>query len=162
MLNEYLHRGDRNDDKLLEYGDLVGNGALFKRLGYLLKRASPPADALIEACRARRTTGINDLNPSAKASGPILSAWGIRLNADLDRTSPDRRDQPAPPPLPGDRAGAARRHHREGLCAQRAYPSRRSSPLPSAAVAPKPKRTSTTCWPINCQPYHPSTTTGRV
>ena len=85
MLDEYLHREDRDDDKVVDYGDLAGNGAMFKRLGYLLERADPPATGLVDACRARRTSGINDLDPSVNAGGPILSAWGIRRNVDLDR-----------------------------------------------------------------------------
>ena len=86
MLDEYLDRDDRDDNKVVEYGDLVGNGAMFKRLGYLLERADLPATGFVDACRARRTSGINDLDPSVNAGGPILSAWGIRLNVDLDRT----------------------------------------------------------------------------
>lgn len=86
MLDEYLHRGDRDDARLVEYGDLVGSGAMFKRLGYLLERTDPPTSALVEACRARRSSGINDLDPSVNAGGPILSAWGIRRNVDLGRT----------------------------------------------------------------------------
>ena len=85
MLDEYLHRDDRDDGKLVEYGDLVGSGAMFKRLGYLLERTEPRVGALVDACRARRTTGINDLDPSVNAAGPILSTWGIRLNVDLGR-----------------------------------------------------------------------------
>ena len=86
MLDEYLHRDDRDDAKLVEYGDLVGNGAMFKRLGYLLERTDPPPRSLVYACRARRSSGINDLDPSVNAGGPILSAWGIRVNVDLGRT----------------------------------------------------------------------------
>ena len=85
MLDEYLHRDDRDDDKLVEYGDIVGNGAMFKRLGYLLERADLPAGPLVDSCRARRTSGINDLDPAVNAGGPILSTWGIRRNVDLDR-----------------------------------------------------------------------------
>lgn len=85
MLDEYLHRNDHDNDKLVEYGDLVGNGAMFKRLGYLLERTDPPAGALVDACRARRSSGVNDLDPSVNADGPILSAWGIRVNVDLGR-----------------------------------------------------------------------------
>ena len=85
MLEEYLHRDDRDDDKLVEYGDVVSNGAMFKRLGYLLERTDSPAGALVDACRARRSSGINDLDPSVNAGGPILSAWGIRRNVDLRR-----------------------------------------------------------------------------
>ena len=87
MLDEYLRRDDRDDDKLVEYGDRIGNGAMFKRLGYLLERTDPLAGALVDACRNRRSSGINDLDPSVNVSGPILSAWGIRLNVDLGRAS---------------------------------------------------------------------------
>ena len=87
MLDEYLHRDDRDDDKLVEYGDRIGNGAMFKRLGYLVERTGPVAGALLDACRDRRSSGINDLDPSVNAGGPILSAWGIRLNVDLGRAS---------------------------------------------------------------------------
>ena len=77
----------------MEYGDLASDGTVFKRLGYLLKQANAPVGALTEACRARRTSGINDLDRSVNANGPILSAWGIRLNVDLDRARP--RPSPA-------------------------------------------------------------------
>ena len=58
---------------------------MFKRLGYLLERTNPPPGTLVDACRARRSSGINDLDPSVNAGGPILSAWGIRRNVDLGR-----------------------------------------------------------------------------
>lgn len=83
MLDEYLHGEHRDDDKLVQYGDAIGNGAMFKRLGYLLERAESSAGALVDACRARRSSGINDLDPSVNAGGPILSTWGIRVNVDL-------------------------------------------------------------------------------
>ena len=85
MLDEYLHGDHRNDDILIQYGDLVGNGATFKRLGYLLERTRTQVDALVSACRARRSSGINNLDPSVRIGGPILSSWGMRLNVNLDR-----------------------------------------------------------------------------
>ena len=87
MLDEYLHRDHRDDSKLVDYGDLVGNGAMFKRLGYLLERTEPRVGALVDACRARRSRGINDLDPAVNAAGPILSTWGIRLNVELGRST---------------------------------------------------------------------------
>lgn len=86
MLDEYLYRDHRNDRALVEYGDLVGNRAMFKRLGYLLERRGPQVDLLLDACRARRSGGINDLDPSVRTGGPVVSAWGVRCNVDLDRT----------------------------------------------------------------------------
>ena len=86
IVDEYLHGGHRDDERLVEYGDLKGNRAAFKRLGYLLERAEPHAEPLIDACRARRSSGINNLDPSVDAGGRVLTAWGIRLNVDLDRS----------------------------------------------------------------------------
>ena len=87
MLDEYLHGTHRDDNKLVEYGDLIGNGAMFKRLGYLLERTEHRVDALVDACRTRRSSGINDLDPSVRTGGPVLSVWGIRLNVNFDRAS---------------------------------------------------------------------------
>ncbi|MCY3924684.1 MAG: hypothetical protein OXG52_04110 [bacterium] len=41
----------------------------------------------MDACRARRSSGVNDLDPAVNADGPILSAWGIRVNVALGRAS---------------------------------------------------------------------------
>lgn len=38
-LNAYLKRSDRSDQKLIEYADQRGNGAVFKRLGFLAESA---------------------------------------------------------------------------------------------------------------------------
>src|SRR5262249_29709931 len=37
-LKAYLKREDRNDTRLVDYGDRLGNGAVFKRLGFLAER----------------------------------------------------------------------------------------------------------------------------
>ena len=34
-LTTYFDRKDRDDDKLIAYADRLGNGAVFKRLGFL-------------------------------------------------------------------------------------------------------------------------------
>jgi predicted transcriptional regulator of viral defense system len=52
-LNSYLKRADRDDQKLIEYGERVRNGAVFKRLGFLAERSQGGAK-LAELCRARR------------------------------------------------------------------------------------------------------------
>ncbi len=86
MLDEYLHGDHRDDEALLAYGDLVGNGAVFKRLGYLVERSASQVDALLDACRARRSRGINDLDPSVRTGGSVVTSWGIRRNVDLNHT----------------------------------------------------------------------------
>src|ERR1700722_16293492 len=49
-LNAYLRRSDRDDQKLIAYGDELGNGAVFKRLGFLVEKREDGA-ALAELCR---------------------------------------------------------------------------------------------------------------
>ena len=43
-LAAYLRRGDRDDEKLIEYAARLGNGAVFKRLGFLAERLRDGAE----------------------------------------------------------------------------------------------------------------------
>ena len=97
MLDAYLHRDDRDDDKFVEYGDLLGSSAMFKRLGYLLERTDPPASGLVDACRARRSSGINDLDPSVNAGGPILPPGGSAATSTSTRSARHKSAEPARP-----------------------------------------------------------------
>ena len=49
-LASYFGRKDRDDDRLVDYSDRLGNGAVFKRLGFLAERGSG-STALLDACR---------------------------------------------------------------------------------------------------------------
>ena len=62
-LASYFGRRDRDDDRLVAYADLVGNGAVFKRLGFLAERGSG-STALVDACRERLTQGNAKLDPA--------------------------------------------------------------------------------------------------
>ena len=74
-LDAYLNRSDRNDKTLIEYADRLGNGAVFKRLGFLVERRSDTVN-LVEACRARLTKGKAklDLVLSCKR---LISKWRL-------------------------------------------------------------------------------------
>ena len=58
----YFDRKDRSDSKLVSYATRLGNGAVFKRLGFLAEREASNS-ALIEACRQRLTKGYAKLDP---------------------------------------------------------------------------------------------------
>lgn len=75
----YLKRPDRSDQKLIEYADRLGNGAVFKRLGFLAERAHA-GDKLIAACAARITRGHAKLDPDLPSSR-INSKWRLRIPA---------------------------------------------------------------------------------
>lgn len=74
-VDTYFKRPDRDDKKLIEYGDQLGNGAVFKRLGFLAERRDDGA-ALIELCRARLTTGNARLDPALECKR-LISRWRL-------------------------------------------------------------------------------------
>lgn len=74
-LMNYLHRKDRDDGKLIAYAERLGNGAVFKRLGFLTEGDISNA-RLTEACRAHLTKGNARLDPAL--DGPrLVSRWRL-------------------------------------------------------------------------------------
>jgi predicted transcriptional regulator of viral defense system len=74
-LAAYLKRSDRDDRKLIEYGERLGNGAIFKRLGFLAEKRSDSAD-LVELCRSRLTAGNAKLDPALDCKR-LVSRWRL-------------------------------------------------------------------------------------
>lgn len=74
-LNAYLKKPDRDDKLLIEYGDRLGNGAVFKRLGFLIERALD-ASNLADECRARLTKGNAKLDPLLECPR-LISKWRL-------------------------------------------------------------------------------------
>lgn len=78
-VSAYFKRADSNAAQLIEYGDRVGNGAVFKRLGFIGERVGAPAE-VIEACLARLTEGNAKLDP-AIGSRRLVRRWRIWVPA---------------------------------------------------------------------------------
>jgi predicted transcriptional regulator of viral defense system len=76
-LNSYFKRKDRNDQKLIDYAERLGNGAVFKRLGFLAEKHGG-GDTLAEMCRARLSSGIAKIDPALN-SQRIVSRWRLRV-----------------------------------------------------------------------------------
>jgi predicted transcriptional regulator of viral defense system len=76
MLVNYLRSENGNMDLLIEYGDRLGNGAVFKRLGFLLERVAPENGLFIEACQNRITTGNAKLDPKLGADR-LITRWRL-------------------------------------------------------------------------------------
>ena len=74
---QYLKRSDRDPAKLLDYAARHGNGAIFKRLGFLAER-HPEGQGLVEAARARLTKGHAKLDPSL-ACDRLVTRWRLRV-----------------------------------------------------------------------------------
>lgn len=83
VVHEYLRSEHRDDELLVEYGDRVQNGAVFKRLGFILEHLGLEAQTLLKACRDRRSAGLIALDPSVDAKGRIVRRWGLRANVTL-------------------------------------------------------------------------------
>ncbi len=88
MLATLIREQAKESSKLIGYANKHGNGAVFKRLGFLLQRDHPEQSALIEACRARLTTGYSKLDPALPADR-LATAWRVWLPAgELHEASP--------------------------------------------------------------------------
>lgn len=71
-LGEYFKRKDRNDRSLIEYGERLGNGAVFKRLGFLAEQRGE--EALTLACLERLTKGTVKLDPALECP-KMVTRW---------------------------------------------------------------------------------------
>ena len=66
-------------DLLIRYADQLGNGAVFKRLGYLAETLLRD-EKLVVACRARLTKGYAQLDPAISGSN-LVTAWRLWIPA---------------------------------------------------------------------------------
>ena len=83
-LTTYAEASGAAWQRLVDYGDRLGNRTVFKRLGYLSETLGLADDELIRTCLERRSAGTGRLDPGRPASGPTSSRWGLRLNAGVD------------------------------------------------------------------------------
>lgn len=84
VLRNYLASDQKNTTLLIEYADRLGNGAVFKRLGFIAERLALKEETLIKACRKRLTKGNARLDPSLPAD-KLVSAWRLWIPANWAR-----------------------------------------------------------------------------
>ena len=75
-LASYFSHRDRNVDKLIAHADRLGNGAVFKRLGYLAERGGLGVPTLVDACSKRLTQGNAKLDPGFPCRR-LVSRWRL-------------------------------------------------------------------------------------
>lgn len=80
VLQTYFESEHADQATLLQYGDQLGRGTVFKRLGYLAERATLADVDFVEACHSRITKGLSLLDPSGPPNGRIISRWNLRVN----------------------------------------------------------------------------------
>lgn len=71
---------ERDPARLIEYGDRLGNRAIFKRLGYLIETLDLDLPDLVSACQARLSSGISALDQDGPDGGRRAMRWGLRVN----------------------------------------------------------------------------------
>ncbi|MCY4236947.1 MAG: hypothetical protein OXC54_09370 [Rhodospirillaceae bacterium] len=70
-----FERKDRDDEKLVAYADRVGNGAVFKRLGFLAERRFGTT-ALVDTCQERLTQGNAKPDPALPCRR-LMTRWRL-------------------------------------------------------------------------------------
>ncbi len=86
VLAAYLD--EHGPDRLVEYGDRLGNKTVFKRLGYLLESMARGESDLLDACRKRVSSGVSLLDPDGPRSGPRSPGWALRVNVRVGQADP--------------------------------------------------------------------------
>lgn len=86
ILLAYLE--DQDPDRLVAYGDQLGNRAVFKRLGYLLEALGCDTPDVVTACHARVSKGVSALDPDGPDRGRRVMRWNLRVNVDMVREGP--------------------------------------------------------------------------
>ena len=76
-LAAYLRRDDRDDGTLVDYAVRLGNGAVFKRLGFLAERLGA-GEGLIGSCERHLSGGYAKLDPALRAPS-VVSKWRLRM-----------------------------------------------------------------------------------
>lgn len=76
MLKNYLKSEKKDLALLLDYANRLGNGAVFKRLGFLLEKFSPADQDVISQCHERLTTGNAKLDP-ALGTDKLVTRWRL-------------------------------------------------------------------------------------
>jgi predicted transcriptional regulator of viral defense system len=76
MFSNYLKSENKNIELLIEYAKQLNNGAVFKRLGFLLERYAPEQKVAIDECRLRLTKGYVKLDPALKADR-VITRWRL-------------------------------------------------------------------------------------
>ena len=76
MLVNYMRSENKNLEQLIEYGKQLGNGAAFKRLGFLLEKTAPDETEAIAQCRKRLTAGNAKLDLKLN-NNKLITRWRL-------------------------------------------------------------------------------------
>jgi predicted transcriptional regulator of viral defense system len=87
MLIHYLQGENNNLKQLMEYGKQLGNGAVFKRLGFLLEKTAPKKTDTIEQCRQLLTAGNAKLDLKLN-NNKLITRWRLWVPENWKKIEP--------------------------------------------------------------------------
>ncbi|MFH2092727.1 MAG: type IV toxin-antitoxin system AbiEi family antitoxin [Pseudomonadota bacterium] len=87
MLGNYLGSENKNLEQLIEYSEKLGNGAVFKRLGFLLEKIAPDETKAIDECYKRLTAGNAKLDPKLN-NIKLITRWRLWVPEKWKRMEP--------------------------------------------------------------------------
>ncbi len=76
MFINYLNSENKNLEQLIKYGKLLGNGAVFKRLGFILETSAPDETKIIEQCRTNLSSGNTKLDLKLN-NDKLITRWRL-------------------------------------------------------------------------------------
>ena len=76
MFINYLRSDNKNLELLIEYAERLGNGAVFKRLGFLLEKIASDETETIDKCRSKLTAGNAKLDVTLSADR-LITRWRL-------------------------------------------------------------------------------------
>jgi len=88
MFVNYLRSENKNLDLLIEYAERLGNGAVFKRLGFIMEMIAPDETQIMDQCRLRLTTGNTKLDPKL-SNEKLITRWRLWVPENWKRKKVD-------------------------------------------------------------------------
>ncbi|MCK4829728.1 type IV toxin-antitoxin system AbiEi family antitoxin domain-containing protein [bacterium] len=76
ILLNYLKSKDKDMELLMNYAKRLGNGAVYKRMGFLFERLIPDEKRLMSTCKTKLTKGNAKLDPKLPADR-LITKWKL-------------------------------------------------------------------------------------
>lgn len=76
----WMRRKDLNPDRLTEYALKLDNGAVIRRLGFLMEICDIKPETAIHELQSRLTSSYDLLYPTLPREGHFLARWRLRTN----------------------------------------------------------------------------------
>jgi len=83
VLREWFTGELRDDRRLLDYAERLGNRSVYKRLGFLMEELAVHAPEMLEVCERRMSSGVVRLDPSGPTGGQRVKRWKLIVNASI-------------------------------------------------------------------------------